>query len=82
MSETRSESTRAEFEDILRKRGLLEAGEVMTDAVMVAAIEKFDDKTTGYAWIFPDGHQAWHVTQGLLWAALERRHDLNGEEGG
>jgi IMP cyclohydrolase len=56
---------RPAFEAILRDRGYLEEGEVMTDAILVAAVERFDD-TTSYVRVYPDGQQAHHISMGLL----------------
>ena len=74
-----SESQLEKFEEILRERALLNDGEVMTDAILIAAIEKFDD-TTGYVRIYPDGSQPQHVSVGLLTECLNELQELARED--
>lgn len=63
---TKNKDTRAEFEAILRYREMLPEGSVMTDAVLIAAVENFGDYTQ-YSYVYPDGDgQATHRTLGLV----------------
>ena len=73
-------STRDLFEAILRDRDMLHDGQVMTDAVLLVAIEDFGSSTT-YARVYPDnGQQPVHRTKGLLVESLDELRDL--ESGG
>ena len=73
-------STRDLFEAILRERDMLHDGQVMTDAVLLVAIEDFGSSTT-YARVYPDsGQQPVHRTKGLLVEFLDELRELESEE--
>lgn len=72
-------SQRPDFEKILADRGHLGDGGIMTDAVLVAAIERFDGNTH-YVRIYPDGEQAHHVSVGLLKTCLDYLDGMSRED--
>lgn len=74
-----SVSTRHLFEQILVERGMIDDGSILTDAILVAAIEGFDG-TTVYCRVFPDGEQSHHRSVGLLKVALDELDRLSRED--
>jgi hypothetical protein len=59
---------------------MLHDGEVMTDAVLLVAIENFGESTT-YARVYPDdGFQPIHRTKGLLVEFLDQLGAVSAED--